>query len=82
MRRMWNHILLNFILEVNMEYNLITFNASMAIILLSLFSLLSKIFPSNEVEKSWYNVLFYIIMVVGLYFAMEFFKLIIYFNHS
>lgn len=64
-----------------MENNLITFNASMAIILLSLFSLLGKIFPPEEVNKGWYNIIFYTIMVSGLYFAMEFFKLIIYFNH-
>ena len=64
-----------------MEHHLITFSACVAIILLSVFSILSKLFTPDEVENNWYAWLYYGILVFGLYFAMEFFKLIIYFKH-
>ena len=64
-----------------MEHNLITFSACMAIILLSLFSILTKIITPDEVKNKWYAWIYYGILVFGLYFSMEFFKLIIYFKH-
>jgi hypothetical protein len=64
-----------------MEHHLITFSACMAIILLSIFSILSKIITPDEVNNRWYCWVYYCILTFGLYFSMEFFKLIIYFNH-
>lgn len=64
-----------------MEHNLITFSACLAIILLSLFSILTKIITPDEVENKLYTWVYYGILVFGLYFSMEFFKLIVYFKH-
>ena len=64
-----------------MEHHLITFSACISIILLSIFSILTKIITPDEVDNSWYSWIYYGILVFGLYFSMEFFKLIIYFKH-
>jgi hypothetical protein len=64
-----------------MEHHLITFSACLAIILLSIFSILTKIIRPDEVENNWYSFVYYGILVFGLYFSMEFFKLIVYFKH-
>jgi hypothetical protein len=64
-----------------MEHHLITFSACASIILLSIFSILTKIITPDEVENSWYAWIYYGMLVFGLYFSMEFFKLIIYFKH-
>ena len=64
-----------------MEHHLITFSACMAIIMLSIFSILTKIMRPEEVENSWYPFVYYGLFIFGLYFSMEFFKLIVYFKH-
>ena len=64
-----------------MEHHLITFSACISIILLSIFSILTKIITPDEVDNSWYSWIYYGILIFGLYFSMEFFKLIIYFKH-
>jgi TctA family transporter len=64
-----------------MEHHLITFSACVAIILLSLFSIMSKIMKPEEVDSKVYTFVYYATLIVGLYFSMEFFKLIVYFNH-